>query len=169
MDSYSYDKNSRQKGSAIVETVIVLPFLLVVSLCLYDYGKYLETYWTLENAAREGIANMIRLGSMRDGSNLGSGGYNLDVTKNQFENCFSQWSDGTASCKHMIVHWIVNNVANSQERWDNPNDFVVITSAYDDYRYLEINTKYTPTIDIFNKLSLDIRITEISYEMDIRY
>lgn len=164
MTNKRYPKYNLQSGSAVIETLITLPLLLVLSLCIYDYGKYLETYWTLEHAAREGVINMARLGDMNKTAE-----YNLDVTKNQFQNCFSDWTDATPVCKHRIVQWIVRKVADSQERWDDPNDFAIYTDSDDwgsgEFVAVYIFAKYRPLIDIFNKLELDIQVYERSMLM----
>ena len=56
--------NSRERGSAMVETAIVLPILLVLMVGIFEVGRAYETWQVLTNAAREGA----RMAVMPSGS-----------------------------------------------------------------------------------------------------
>ena len=46
--------DSRERGSAMVETAITLPILLVLMVGIFEVGRAYETWQVLTNAAREG-------------------------------------------------------------------------------------------------------------------
>lgn len=46
--------DSRERGSAMVETAIVLPIMLVLMVGIFEVGRAYETWQVLTNAAREG-------------------------------------------------------------------------------------------------------------------
>jgi Flp pilus assembly protein TadG len=46
--------DSRERGSAMVETAIVLPIILVLMVGIFEVGRAYETWQVLTNAAREG-------------------------------------------------------------------------------------------------------------------
>ena len=43
------------KGAELVEFALVLPFLIVISMAIFDFGSALTTRDKLDNAAREGV------------------------------------------------------------------------------------------------------------------
>lgn len=45
---------SRERGSAMVETAIAIPILLVMMVGIFEVGRAYETWQVLTNAAREG-------------------------------------------------------------------------------------------------------------------
>src|SRR5438270_4318584 len=45
---------SSQRGTAIIETALTLPLLLVVSVGIFEFGRAYQTWQVLTNAAREG-------------------------------------------------------------------------------------------------------------------
>ena len=46
--------DSRERGSAMVETAITIPILLVLMVGIFEVGRAYETWQVLTNAAREG-------------------------------------------------------------------------------------------------------------------
>lgn len=48
------DPRTRERGSAMVETAIVLPLLLMLMVGIFEVGRAYETWQVLTNAAREG-------------------------------------------------------------------------------------------------------------------
>lgn len=46
--------DSRERGSAMVETAIAIPILLVLMVGIFEVGRAYETWQVLTNAAREG-------------------------------------------------------------------------------------------------------------------
>jgi Flp pilus assembly protein TadG len=54
-------------GTALLETALTLPLLLVVSVGIFEFGRAYQTWQVLTNAAREG-ARLAVLGSAPDGS-----------------------------------------------------------------------------------------------------
>jgi Flp pilus assembly protein TadG len=46
--------DSRERGSAMVETAITIPLLLMVMVGIFEVGRAYETWQVLTNAAREG-------------------------------------------------------------------------------------------------------------------
>ncbi len=46
--------DSRERGSAMVETAIAIPILLVMMVGIFEVGRAYETWQVLTNAAREG-------------------------------------------------------------------------------------------------------------------
>ena len=55
MDALRFVKNWRsEKGAELVEFALTFPLLLLVSLCIIDFGLLFQRYEVLTNAAREG-------------------------------------------------------------------------------------------------------------------
>jgi Flp pilus assembly protein TadG len=48
------DSRKRERGSAMVETAITLPLLLMMMVGIFEVGRAYETWQVLTNAAREG-------------------------------------------------------------------------------------------------------------------
>jgi Flp pilus assembly protein TadG len=48
------EPRTRERGSAMVETAIVLPLLLMLMVGIFEVGRAYETWQVLTNAAREG-------------------------------------------------------------------------------------------------------------------
>ena len=48
------DSRTRERGSAMVETAITIPLLLVLMVGIFEVGRAYETWQVLTNAAREG-------------------------------------------------------------------------------------------------------------------
>ena len=46
--------DSRERGSAMVETAITIPLLLMMMVGIFEVGRAYETWQVLTNAAREG-------------------------------------------------------------------------------------------------------------------
>src|SRR5712692_11119291 len=45
---------SSERGTAILETALTLPLLLVVSVGIFEFGRAYQTWQVMTNAAREG-------------------------------------------------------------------------------------------------------------------
>jgi Flp pilus assembly protein TadG len=43
-----------ERGSALIETALTLPLLLLVSVSIFEFGRAFETWQIMTNAAREG-------------------------------------------------------------------------------------------------------------------
>lgn len=43
-----------QRGSALIETAITIPIVLLVSVAIFEFGRAYQTWQVLTNAAREG-------------------------------------------------------------------------------------------------------------------
>ncbi len=43
-----------QRGTALIETALVLPLVLLVSVSIFEFGRAFETWQVMSNAAREG-------------------------------------------------------------------------------------------------------------------
>jgi Flp pilus assembly protein TadG len=55
--------DSRERGSAMVETAIAIPILLVLMVGIFEVGRAYETWQVLTNAAREGARMSVTPGS----------------------------------------------------------------------------------------------------------
>ena len=55
--------DSRERGSAMVETAIALPILLVLMVGIFEVGRAYEHWQLLTNAAREGARMSVTPGS----------------------------------------------------------------------------------------------------------
>jgi Flp pilus assembly protein TadG len=53
------DSRTRERGSAMVETAITIPILLVLIVGIFEVGRAYETWQVLTNAAREGARMAI--------------------------------------------------------------------------------------------------------------
>ena len=53
------DSRTRERGSAMVETAIALPLLLVLMVGIFEVGRAYQTWQVLTNAAREGARMSI--------------------------------------------------------------------------------------------------------------
>lgn len=58
--------NSRERGSAMVETAICIPLLLVLMVGIFEVGRAYETWQVLTNAAREGARMAVMPSSNPD-------------------------------------------------------------------------------------------------------
>jgi Flp pilus assembly protein TadG len=45
---------SGERGTALIETAMTLPLLLLVSVGIFEFGRAFQTWQVLTNAAREG-------------------------------------------------------------------------------------------------------------------
>src|SRR5713226_9393124 len=54
---------SSERGTAILETALTLPLLLVVSVGIFEFGRAYQTWQVLTNAAREGARLAVINGS----------------------------------------------------------------------------------------------------------
>jgi Flp pilus assembly protein TadG len=52
-----------ERGTAILETALTLPLLLLVSVSIFEFGRAYQTWQVLTNAAREGARVAILPGS----------------------------------------------------------------------------------------------------------
>jgi Flp pilus assembly protein TadG len=43
-----------QRGAALIETAIIIPLVLLVSVAIFEFGRAYQTWQVLTNAAREG-------------------------------------------------------------------------------------------------------------------
>lgn len=43
-----------QRGAALIETAVTLPIVLLVSVCIFEFGRAYQTWQVLTNAVREG-------------------------------------------------------------------------------------------------------------------
>lgn len=56
-----------QRGQAIIETALTLPIVLVLSISIFEFGRALQVWQLLTNAAREGARVAVLPGSTTDG------------------------------------------------------------------------------------------------------
>jgi Flp pilus assembly protein TadG len=52
-----------QRGSALIETAITIPIVLLVSIAVFEFGRAYQTWQVLTNAAREGARVAIISGT----------------------------------------------------------------------------------------------------------
>jgi len=52
-----------ERGSALIETAVTLPILLLVSVAIFEFGRAYQTWQVLTNAAREGARIAVLPGS----------------------------------------------------------------------------------------------------------
>jgi Flp pilus assembly protein TadG len=52
-----------QRGSALIETAITIPIVLLVSVAIFEFGRAYQTWQVLTNAAREGARVAVIQGS----------------------------------------------------------------------------------------------------------
>ena len=57
-----------QRGTALVETALTLPILLLVSVGIFEFGRAYQTWQVLTNAAREGARVAILPNAAADAS-----------------------------------------------------------------------------------------------------
>jgi Flp pilus assembly protein TadG len=43
-----------QRGAALIETAVIIPLVLLVSVAIFEFGRAYQTWQVLTNAAREG-------------------------------------------------------------------------------------------------------------------
>jgi Flp pilus assembly protein TadG len=48
------ERRAGERGQALIETAVVLPLILLVSVGIFEFGRAYQTYEVLTNAAREG-------------------------------------------------------------------------------------------------------------------
>jgi Flp pilus assembly protein TadG len=53
-----------ERGSALLETALTLPLLLLVSVSIFEFGRAYQTWEVLTNAAREGARVAVLPGSV---------------------------------------------------------------------------------------------------------
>jgi len=49
-----HSSSASERGSALIETALTLPLLLLVSVSIFEFGRAYQTWQILTNAAREG-------------------------------------------------------------------------------------------------------------------
>jgi Flp pilus assembly protein TadG len=54
---------SGERGTALIETAMTLPLLLLVSVGIFEFGRAFQTWQVLTNAAREGARLAVMPGS----------------------------------------------------------------------------------------------------------
>src|SRR5881275_1079854 len=47
-------RSASERGTALLETALTLPLLLLVSVSIFEFGRAYQTWQVLTNAAREG-------------------------------------------------------------------------------------------------------------------
>jgi Flp pilus assembly protein TadG len=52
-----------ERGSALIETAVALPILLLVSVAIFEFGRAYQTWQVMTNAAREGARVSVLPGS----------------------------------------------------------------------------------------------------------
>lgn len=52
-----------ERGSALIETAVALPLLLLVSVAIFEFGRAYQTWQVMTNAAREGARVSVLPGS----------------------------------------------------------------------------------------------------------
>ena len=52
-----------QRGQALIETALTLPIVLVISISIFEFGRALQVWQLLTNAAREGARVAVLPGS----------------------------------------------------------------------------------------------------------
>ena len=55
-----------QRGQALIETALTLPIVLVLSISIFEFGRALQVWQLLTNAAREGARVAVLPGSTTD-------------------------------------------------------------------------------------------------------
>ena len=56
-------RGRHERGAAMVETALILPLLLLVSVAIFEFGHAFQTWQILTNAAREGARVAVIAGS----------------------------------------------------------------------------------------------------------
>jgi Flp pilus assembly protein TadG len=56
-----------QRGQALIETALTLPIVLVISVSIFEFGRALQVWQLLTNAAREGARVAVLPGATPDG------------------------------------------------------------------------------------------------------
>ena len=56
-----------QRGQALIETALTLPIVLVISISIFEFGRALQVWQLLTNAAREGARVAVLPGATSDG------------------------------------------------------------------------------------------------------
>jgi len=56
-----------QRGQALIETALTLPIVLVISISIFEFGRALQVWQLLTNAAREGARVAVLPGATTDG------------------------------------------------------------------------------------------------------
>jgi Flp pilus assembly protein TadG len=56
-----------QRGQALIETALTLPIVLVISISIFEFGRALQVWQLLTNAAREGARVAVLPGATPDG------------------------------------------------------------------------------------------------------
>ena len=56
-----------QRGQALIETALTLPIVLVISVSIFEFGRALQVWQLLTNAAREGARVAVLPGADVDG------------------------------------------------------------------------------------------------------
>src|SRR5688572_7452382 len=56
-----------QRGQAIMETALILPIVLVLSISIFEFGRALQVWQLLTNAAREGARVAVLPGATPEG------------------------------------------------------------------------------------------------------
>lgn len=83
-----------ERGSALIETAMALPIILLISVAIFEFGRAYQTWQVLTNAAREGArisvlpgstesdVNAIVMNYMVNGALPGAAGSTITVNRN---------------------------------------------------------------------------------------
>src|SRR5512145_2790287 len=109
-----------QRGSALIETAITIPILLLVSVAIFEFGRAYQTWQVLTNAAREGARVAIINGTTPDQIKAAVKTYaevgGLAVTDeqinvNQFKPLGPDWTSSEITVAYPFDFIVLNPVA----------------------------------------------------------
>lgn len=103
-----------RRGSTIVETALVLPFILLLLFGILEYGRYLMIQHVVNNAAREGCRYALAHTQPITISSTTTGNTTTDVT-----NKVSSFLAGLSLSSQNVQVYMSDSVGNNTGVWTN--------------------------------------------------
>ena len=103
--------NSRHRsrtGAVLIETLIVLPLLLLLLFGLFDLYRYSQVYLSLQQIVREALSGGSRY--KFDAADTGAPDPSLPVTDSDIKYCLN---NTTPDCRGKVVQWRVQRMIKS--------------------------------------------------------
>ncbi|MCB0344229.1 MAG: pilus assembly protein [Bdellovibrionales bacterium] len=144
-----------ERGIAIVEFAIALPFLVALFMSVYDVGQVLNQYLLMNEAVHEGArmaSGQIDLTQVAEYQQL---------TADQ--NCAGGATSGGDSESHQEFHERIMGLVNLQNAWVTGNSVCIKTgltpgaAAGDQNVYVRAQATYQGLFPLFNGLSISVQ------------
>jgi len=98
--------STKEEGAALIETVILLPLLLIALLGISDLYFYADAYMSMAHTSREALLSGGGLKGFRGSKTT------LSVSLNEYTKCLDSQEE---DCGHKIVQWRTQRLIESHQ------------------------------------------------------